>query len=215
MTVLDADGRLTEAYREAVAAAIPTGVDVPDAFWADLQEIIVGFKWFRARHTSYPIAAERQRWKRIGNAVETLRADLRRLRRETSRTDSDAMWCTRALKALLEVQDKVKTRAAYHASWAAFSGQQDPHKEFLYWGVLRCWTDRLDRNLGTSRSSTKGTVEGPLIRYLTACLAPVLGDEMVRPRGLAHIIHREKKCRAHTEREKRWLRATHDPLNAE
>jgi hypothetical protein len=203
VTVLDADNRLTADYRTRVAAAIPSGVVVPDEFWTSLTEIIVGYVSFDRHYRRYPIAAERKRWKRIGDAVETLGVDLRRLRRETPWSDPDPLWPNRALAALWEVREKVEGKAKYHGT---FGRRQNSHRNFLYGGVLDCWI-QLGRELRRSRDpKNKNKAGGPTVRFFVACVAPVLGEKMVGPEGIVDIIKREKKGRAHLKRELKRLR---------
>jgi hypothetical protein len=96
-------------------------------------------------------------------------------------------------------------REAFHGIWDAFGGRKNPHREFLYRGVMRVWTDRLGGKLRFWRPFDGGLPGGSLIRFLQACLEPVLGDETPEA-GLADIIERERAARARVETEKRrWL----------
>ena len=159
------------------------------AIWLK-QSCLGGFRWFRSVHRSYPIAAERRRWGRIGNLTTKLATEIRLLPRQ-------APWSARALDMLGEVNNAVEIRTAYHAIWRAFRGTQDPHREFLYWGVLRVWTDRLGRELKYSMSR-RGKPGGPLVRFFTACVAPVLGVDETPQAGIADIIDRERESRRRT-----------------
>jgi hypothetical protein len=203
--VLDADDRLTAGYRARVALAIPPEVKVPEAFWSYLNEIIVGYIRFEHRRENYPIKKERKRWQRIGAAVEALEAELRRLQREMPSSDSDPLWPNRALAALWEIRRKVATRNRYHEIWTTFRGRQNPYRDFLYGGVLRCWTDWLGGELRYSRSATN-EVGGPTVGFFVACVAPVFGDAMVQRESIADIIDRERAEREHIEREVKRLR---------
>jgi hypothetical protein len=127
---------------------------------------------------------------RIGNLTTKLAAEIRLVPRQ-------APWSARALDMLGEVNNAVEIRTAYHAIWRAFRGTQDPHREFLYWGVLRVWTDRLGRELKYSMSR-RGKPGGPLVRFFTACVAPVLGVDETPQAGIADIIDRESESRRRT-----------------
>jgi|SRR6476660_6579682 hypothetical protein len=85
---------------------------VKHAIWLK-QSCLGGFRWFRSVHRSYPIAAERRRWGRIGNLTTKLATEIRLLPRQ-------APWSARALDMLGEVNNAVEIRTAYHAIWRAF-----------------------------------------------------------------------------------------------
>jgi hypothetical protein len=194
-------GGLTEEHQASIEAALPLGKAMTPEAWLELNEIVVGYCFFRGRHAAYPIAAERKRWKRLGDAVKAAAVELRQIRRATPWTASDPMWPNRALAALWEVHRKVETRVAYHKIWSAFSRRKNPHREFLYWGVLRVWTDRLGGELRYSKSPNKGP-SGPLVRFFMACVEPILGDKTPGV-GIADVIDREREARARTEDDKR------------
>jgi hypothetical protein len=180
---------LSDEHRAAIEA---TTTMAPEA-WVALEEIIVGYRIFENRHMTYPIVEERKRWGRLDKAVSTAAAELLQLRQ------SDA-WTTRALAALLEVHGKVEARAAFHDIWSAFGRRQNPHREFLFWGVMRVWTDHLGGELRYSMSD--GIPHGPLVRFMRACIEPVLGDATPTV-GIADIIERERTARDRVEDEKR------------
>jgi hypothetical protein len=198
--VADAVEGLTAEHRARIEAALPSGKVMSPEAWAELEEIVVGYRIFETRRATFPIKAERARWKRLGDAVEMAAAELRRLRRETLWTDRDPMWPNRALEALWEVHRKVETRARWHETWSAFGGRRNPNREFLWWGIMRVWTDRLGGELRLS-TSTDGVPSGPLVRFFRAVVEPILGHEL---RGhVANIIKRERAARARAEAEKR------------
>jgi hypothetical protein len=201
----DAVEGLTAEHRARIEAALPPGKVMSPEAWAELEEYVVGYRIFNARRTSYPIFEERKRWKRIGDAVDTLDAELRRLRREPLEGDQDPKWPDRALEGLWEVYRRVKNRAAFHAIWGKpFSRRQNPDRAFLYQGVMRVWTNQLG---GELRYSTEGSAHyGPLIRFLVACVEPILGKQMPSISTIADIIDREREARAKTEDEKRRWR---------
>jgi hypothetical protein len=198
-------GGLTEEHQARIKAALPPGKVMTPEAWINLNEIIIGYRIFETRRTTYPIVEKRKRWQRLGKAVEAAAAELRRLRRETPWSGPDPGWINRALAALWEVNRKVETRAAFHNIWRAFGRRQNPHREFLYWGVMRVWTDQLGGELRYSKSPEKRLPSGPLIRFLVACVEPILGDETPGA-GLGDIIDREREARAATEDYKRQWR---------
>jgi hypothetical protein len=196
------DGLTAEHRAHIVAALLPNKVMTPEA-WAELEEYVVGYRIFETRRTTYPIDEERKRWKRLGDTVEAAAVELRRLRRETLWTDPDPMWPNRALAALREVHQKVEMRAAFHGIWSFFGGRQNPHREFLYWGVMRVWTDRLRGELRYSNSPEGPS--GPLVRFFVACVEPILGKQTPGA-GIADIIEREREARIKSEDDKRQWR---------
>jgi hypothetical protein len=198
----DVADQLTPEHCARIEAALPPGVVMTPEAWIELNEIIVGYHIFRTRHAAYPIVEERKHWKRLGDAVDEAAVELRRLQRKTPWLSQDPGWINRALAALWEVHCKVETRAEYHKIWSLFGRRQNPHRAFLYEGVMRVWSDRLDGKLRYSRPKKKGLPYGPLIRFLVACVEPILGDETPGA-GLADIIDRERRARAKTEDVKR------------
>jgi hypothetical protein len=184
---------LSDEHRAAIEA---TTTMAPEA-WVALEEIIVGYRIFENRHTTYPIIEERKRWQRLGKAIDVAAAELIQLRR------SDPMWVEPVLAALMEVHGKVEARAAFHDIWSAFSGRQNPHRDFLFWGILRVWTDHLGGELRYSKAKD-GTVTGPLVRFILACVEPLLGDATPHA-GIADIIDRERAARESVEAEKRRM----------
>jgi hypothetical protein len=196
--MLAEDGGLTDEHRASIEAALPDGVTMTEEAWADLTEIVDAYHLFKRRRTTYPIAEERKRWKRLGDAADKTSAELRQLAAEKG----SAPWLDRALAALEEVSRKVEARAAFHFTWSAFGRRQNPHREFLFGGIMRVWTDRLGGELHFSRPPRGGLPSGPLVRFLQACLEPVLGDD-APAEGIADIIERERRARAWTENQKR------------
>jgi hypothetical protein len=168
-------GGLTEEHRRAIAAVIPAGVAVTPEFWTELEEILVGFQRMHVRRARYDVKAERSRWQRLKEDVAALAPQL-------------------GEKLVLELERKIGAYAAYHDTWRAFSGTRNPHRTFLYWGVLRVWTDHLGGELRYSRA-TDGRTSGPLVRFFTACVEPILGVEWPKG-GIADIVNRERKARA-------------------
>jgi hypothetical protein len=109
---------LDDEHRACIEASLPPGKTMSEEAWADLAETIAGYCTFETRRTTHPIKAERARWKRIGDAVDVLASELRQLRRETPWDGPDPGWINRSLAALCELNQKVETRAAFHAIWS-------------------------------------------------------------------------------------------------
>jgi hypothetical protein len=197
-----ADG-LTAEHRARIEAVLaPEGrVMTPEA-WAELEEFVVCYRIWETRRTTYPIDEERKRWKRLGEAVDTVADELRR---EKLWASPDPTWRDRALTMLSKVRRKVELRALLHKAWGSpFSRRQNPHRKALYRGFMRVWTDHLGGELAYSKAE-KGPPSGPLVRFLVACIEPILGDNTPGG-GLGDIIDREREARAATEDFKRLRR---------
>jgi hypothetical protein len=173
---------LTDEHRAAILATIPAGVAVRPEFWARLTEIITGYYTFRTHRERYLVKDARRRWKRLEKSVAALAPQLGK-------------------DLVREFERKAKAYAAYHDTWRAYRGTRNPDREFLYWGVLRAWTDHLGGELKYS-TSTDGLLTGPLVRFFIACVEPILGSDTPRP-GIADIIDRAREARAPTKRHKR------------
>jgi hypothetical protein len=143
--------------------------------------------------TRRDFAKERKRWLRIDKRTEQLAQEMRKLRRETPWSDPDPLFPNRVLPVLWEVHMRAQARLE-GLDIRAFRGTQDPHRESLYSGVLRVWTEDLNGQLQYSRNR-QGKPTGPLVRFLTACVEPILGEEAPRA-GVADIIDRERNRRA-------------------
>jgi hypothetical protein len=141
----------------------------------------------------YPSVKERKRWRRIDNLTERLAQEMRKLRRETPWSDPDPLLPNRVLDVLWELHMRGQARLAWLDTSRAFRGTQNPYRESLYSGVLRVWTEVLNGQLQYSRNK-QGKPTGPLVRFLTACVEPILGEETPRA-GIAGIIDRERKRR--------------------
>jgi hypothetical protein len=161
---------------------------------SELDEIIGAYHQARAEHGErYPFAEEQKRWRRIDKFTEQLAREMRKLRRETPWSDPDPLLPNRVLDVLWELHARVQARLAWLDTSRAFRGTQNPYREALYSGVLRVWTEHLNGQLQYSRSR-QGKPTGPLVRFLAACVEPVLEAETPRA-GVAAIIDRERKRR--------------------
>jgi hypothetical protein len=197
---------LSDEHRASIEAALPPDVIMSPEAWDDLVEIINSYRSFEHHRTTYP--KERKRWKRLDDAVEQAAVELRRLRCETPWSD----LANRALTALWDIHCKVEEeRAAFCTIWDAFNRRKNPYRQvFLYGGIMRVWTDRLGGELRYSNKPGKPPY-GPLVRFLKACLEPLLGDQTPNA-GIADIIERERVIRAWLRSERQlWIEANHSP----
>ena len=193
--VLDTGGGLTDQYRHAVAAALPAGVDPPEAFWHDLESAVAAYFSLQQHRTFRPPKVELERWQHIDRLVSDLASELRTIRRQTpwSTFDFDQSWSARSLAALWEVKRKAEAGVfAYQTIGSAFSRRGHPHRAHLYGAICDLWRFELKQKLRYSRSET-GIPSGPLIVFLAACLGPVLGSETPTASGLASIVNRKRR----------------------
>jgi hypothetical protein len=160
----------------------------------ELDEIFGTYHDVSTRREHYPSAKERKRWRRIDKLTEQLAQEMRKLRRETPWSDPDPLLPNRVLAVLWEVHMRAQARLEWLDTLREFRGTQDPYREALYSGVLRVWTEVLNGQLQYSRNP-QGKPTGPLVRFLTACVEPILGNETPRA-GVADIIDRERDRRA-------------------
>jgi hypothetical protein len=172
-------GELSEAYKRAVENALPTGVEPSEKFWIDLAEVVAGFFISEQNRASRrPPRAEIERFKRI---VELA----------TSPGKQHAELAT--IKSLAEAQ-----LAAYQAIQRDFSRKKNAYNDGLYIQVLDLWCRGLGQMLGVS--SVEKKVPGPLIKFFSACVNPLLAKPLTG-NGIADIVDREKRRR---EKHKIW-----------
>jgi hypothetical protein len=204
---------LTEAHCAAVAAEIPAGVEVPQEFWRDLDAAITLFCAMAERRTSKPLPRgplklgaltehgplkqwsprdQLKQWQRIVELTDALAAELRDLRRQPSGDHSDRAWPSRGLRDLWPIRFFAESNLI---ALESLSAGRRPHREFLYAGILDLWEMHLGQPLKYSRSGEQGLPGGPLIRFFTACIGPVLGDDAPTLEGIIKIIKRERKRR--------------------
>jgi hypothetical protein len=190
-TILDGNtGELDPGYRAAIIAALPDNVCPTGEFWRELAAIVGGYFNMTQRRQRRPPKRELIRWRKIAALTDELGHELRKIRRETP-LSIDPLRSTRALSALWPVKDLAEAHVAgYQTINEASRGRNNPHRKFLYGGVLDLWRG-LGQGLQYARSSN-GTPHGPLIRFFAAVVEPVLGDEAPGAHGIAEIIDRER-----------------------
>lgn len=191
--VLDNNG-LIESYRNAVAAALPMGVE-PDAFfWRDLESAVGFYISMRQHRLHRPPIRERERWKRIAALVDELGAELRKVRKETPWSQSDLLWPNRALAALCPVKRYAEAAViGYGMLAAAALGRRDPPRWYLYHAILDLWRDHLKQPLRYSVSAG-GKRGGPLVRFVVACVGPLV-DKPPTVRTITSIVDERRKGR--------------------
>jgi len=187
-SAFDSDAcQLTASYKAAVAAAIPDSVCPTAEFWGELATVVEGYIKLTERRVRRPPKRELTRWRKIAALADELGKELRKVRR-------DPLWSDRsrrALAALGPVKDYADSHVIYYEILAGslFRGRKDEHREFLYEAVLGLWCRELGQELRYSRSETP---TGPLVRFFTAVVAPVLGTKAPTARGIAEIVDRAR-----------------------
>jgi hypothetical protein len=156
---------LRETHREAIVATLPR--EVPAAFWNELEEAIDAFLMFETRRIFRPPLERRDRWLQIAALAKNEEDDF--------------------------LQNYAEVRAlAYGMIGAGFDRRNDPYRScFLIGTLLGLWLRYIDDDLRVSRNRDTGAPGGPLIRYIVACLTPVLGE--ISPETIKTIINREKR----------------------
>jgi hypothetical protein len=191
---------LTAEHRARIAAALPRGKVMSSEAWAELEECVVGYRIFETRRLTYPIVKHRKYREHMDKAVATV---ILGLCRDDMWPGDTTWWRPDALAAMSAIRRRVEALAAFQDMWGKpFSRRQNPDREFLYWAVMRVWTDHLGGELRYSKSRKPS---GPLIRFFVARVEPILGDKTPGA-GIGDIIDREKKSRAKGEANKRWQR---------
>ena len=184
-------GGLTEPYKRAVAAALPRGVDAPEEFWRDLETAVAIFFVLQQRRADMPPKRERMRWQRIEKLTDALAREVRAIKPMVLWSHDDPLWPNRGLRALWDLKYRAETsRIGYEMLSAAHKGRRNPHRAHLYAAICDLWTIHLGQELRYSMQG--GVPSGPLIRFFTACIKPVLGAEAPTAHTIASVIDREK-----------------------
>jgi hypothetical protein len=191
--------RYTDEQWEAIVAARedwPPGID-----WAEIRAEIegAGRGFWRARALRPPqqyVPGELRKIRRIYTYAKNLESDLSHF--ETLIVKSTITNIAQHIIA--ELKSLRKHLAALDAildGSEAFRGRADAHREILYFLMLQLWTGKLGGKLRFSRDPKSHVAGGPLVRFLTAVLQPILGPETPGSEGIAAIIERERKHPAH------------------
>lgn len=94
------------------------------------------------------------------------------------------------LKRWSEISTNMATRAASFSEKR--KGDRDPDREILYGALLQQWT-RAGGELVVPSATKTG---GPLAMFLTAVLAPILGEDTPKVSTIRKIVERERDRRA-------------------
>jgi hypothetical protein len=187
--------RYTDEQWEAIVVARadwPPGID-----WAEIRSEIEragrGFWSARELRRGY-LPDELQRIRHVIKDMKKLESDLSQLDIPVVKS----MITNRAgdMEAKLKSLRRDLQRLDLDGS-EAFRGRADAHREILYFLMLRLWTGKLGGELKFSRDPNSKVVGGPLVRFLTAVLEPILGPETPGSEGIAAIIGKERKHPAH------------------
>jgi hypothetical protein len=176
---------------QAARADWPAGIDW-EAVRLELEQAGREYRFMRANRRRRPPKAERARLQRMLKYARGLNRELVEL----------APGGKRALAVIERALDSWLIR---NEIWNSrhFGRRADAHRELLYWRVIQQWTGPLRGELGFSRAG--GVAGGPMVRYLVAILAAVLGDEAPGRAGIAKIIVKERKRRRLAAAKlKRW-----------
>jgi hypothetical protein len=176
-------------------------VAVPEGFWRGFELAIAVFEVMHERRTNRPPRRERDRWQRIEKKIYALADEIWKLKKETPWREEgdllqptldalDALWKFQLHAEAWRIANEMMTRRAIDS-------------EVLYHSILDLWCapfpDRkpldqqidLGQPLQYSRSKRRPPY-GPLIRFFSACVGPVLGDAAPSAEGIAKIIDRHR-----------------------
>lgn len=190
-------GKLTSAYRAAVAATLPDDAKPAEEWWLGLSSALADYFIVQEYDTERPPKLVRKAMQSISKKIDPLGEELRAIRRlPMSMAWGDAS--SQLLTALAVVRDLAAREVGRYDRMIAANRGYDPHQELLYSAVINLW-DRLNKPVRFSRpKKTKVTEEqlprGPLIRFFAAVVGPVLGQKMPGAHGIAEIIKRHRKA---------------------
>jgi hypothetical protein len=187
---------LREEHRKAVTAEIPAGVEVPPDFWRDLEAAIETYSAMNEQRAGRLPASELKRYQRIESLAHNLGHEIGMAKRRVRWTSSDPHWPDRALTALREIKRKAEAALIAHEMISAgFKGRRNQHRANFYADILDLWVFHLGQEIKYSTASKTNLPGGPLIRFIKACVDPVLGNGKPTPHTVADIIDREKNRR--------------------
>lgn len=163
---------LSEPYKSGIMACLPRGAKATEAFWCELADMVSTFlimeKCHAARRSPAP---EIRRWQRIA-----------KLATEVIQNHASAH-----IKILVEGQLK-----AYRAFQGDFSRKKNRNNEVLYKSILEdLWCTSLGQELGVS---VNNNVPGPLIKFFSACVNPLLTKPLTTT-GIVAIRDRVRERR--------------------
>jgi len=188
-------GELTSAYRDAVAAALPDDVKPSKQWCSKLSSALVDYFVVQEYEAERPPKRVRESMQKIGALIDPLGEELRAIRRlPMSMQWGDAT--SELLTALAVVRELAARDVERYGRMIAATRGHDPHQQLLYDAVIDLW-DQLNKPVRFSRpkkaKATKKTLpKGPMIRFFTAVVGPVLGRKMPGAHGIAAIIDRHR-----------------------
>jgi hypothetical protein len=191
--------RYTDEQWEAIVAARadwPPGID-----WAEIRAEIerAGRGFWRARALRPPqqyVPGELRKIRRIYKYAKKLESDLSHFDTLIGKSTLTNM-AQHIIAELKSLRKFVAWLDAILDGSEAFRGRADSHREILYFLILQLWTGKLGGELKFSRRPNSKVAGGPLVRFLTAVLKPILGPETPGSEGIAAIIGKERKHPAH------------------
>lgn len=198
---------LSETYRRNVQAALPGGMIVSNDFWDALWTVLGHYLLAEQRRTHDPPTVRAKQWRRFGEQLARFKRDMIAIRRTIDRriidpADQPPDWWINLVWAIQEAQWRASEYSqSYQNAGAGFRRRSNPNQQRLYSEILHLWQAHFERPLTWSRGK-RGKAGGPLIRFFTACVGPVLGGATPTAEGIIDIIQRERhrmtsKSRAH------------------
>src|SRR4029434_4556936 len=154
------------------------GVEVPPDFWRELETAIETYTELSDQRAKRLPARERKRYQRIEKLAHDLGHEIGMAKRRVLWTSSDPHWPDRAHTALREIKRKAESALIAHEMISAgFKGRHNQHRSNFYAAVLDLWVFHLEKKLADSTAPKTNLPGGPLVRFITACADPVLGND--------------------------------------
>jgi hypothetical protein len=102
-------------------------------------------------------------------------------------------WWISLMCAVTEAQWRAgEYSQSYKKAGVGFRARSNPQRQRFYTDILHLWQAHLGQPLTYARDKD-GKPSGPLIRFFTACVGPILGDAAPALEGIAAIIERERR----------------------
>jgi hypothetical protein len=170
---------LSETYKCAIRDAIPSTVCPLDSFWGVVTDIVSKFKIMEKCHANQRAAADEiKRWQKIADLLAGAKP-----------TDN--------VRAMVEIAEAKLT--AYRLVVGDFKGTKNPNREALYmWVIEDLWCKGLGQGLGVS--SVRKKVPGPLIKFFTVCVNPLLP----KPLTASGVVAIHDRVKARRKRLQNW-----------